>query len=147
MQKQAARPYHLASGEGQPMSWFSAKFQLKASDDQIGAVELTASPGVEPPMHVHQHEDEWYYVLDGEVTFNVGPDTYRGQPGSFVFLPRGIPHTFTIDSPTARMLLLNTPGGFERIFELAPSTPEQAISALARYDVEVAGPHPRDAGV
>ena len=33
---------------------------LKASDDQIGAVELTASPGVEPPMHVHRHEDEWY---------------------------------------------------------------------------------------
>jgi hypothetical protein len=34
--------------------------ELKASDDQIGAVELTASPGVEPPMHVHRHEDEWY---------------------------------------------------------------------------------------
>jgi hypothetical protein len=43
------------------------------------------------------------------------------------------------------MLLLNAPGGFERMFELASSTREQAISALSHYDVEVAGPHPRDA--
>lgn len=45
------------------------------------------------------------------------------------------------------MLLLNAPGGFERMFELAPSTPEEAVSALASYDVEVVGPHPRDAAV
>jgi hypothetical protein len=65
--------------------------------------------------------------------------------GSFVFLPRAVPHTFSIESPTARMLLLNAPGGFERMFELAPSTPEEAMSALARYNVEVVGPHPRQA--
>ena len=126
------------------MSWFTAQFQLKASDDQIGMMELTGSPGIEPPMHVHRHEDEWYYLLDGEVTFHVGPQTYRGVPGSFVFLPRSVPHTFTIQSPTARMLLLNAPGGFERMFELAPSTPDEAMAALARYDVEVVAPHPRD---
>jgi hypothetical protein len=79
------------------------------------------------------------------VTFHVGGETLPGHVGSLAFLPRAVPHTFTIESATARMLLLNAPGGFERIFELAPSTPEQAISALARYDVEVVGPHPRDA--
>ena len=64
-----------------------------------------------------------------------------------MFFPRGIAHTFTIESESARMLLLNAPGGFERMFELAPSTLEEAIAALARYDVEVVGPHPRDAAV
>lgn len=140
-----ASPYHLAPGEGQPMSWFSAQFQLKSSDPQIGLMELEGSPGVEPPLHVHRNEDEYYYLLDGVVTFHVGEETYDGQPGSVVFLPRAVPHTFTIQTPTARMLLLNAPGGFERMFELAPTTPDEAMTALARYDVDVVGPHPRDA--
>ncbi len=144
MPAQTSQAYHLAAGEGQPMSWFSATFQLKASDDQIGLMELVGSPGVEPPMHVHRNEDEWYYLLDGQVSFHVGGETHRGDPGSLVFFPRAVPHTFTIESPTARMLLLNAPGGFERMFELAPSTPDQAVAALASYDVEVVGPHPRD---
>jgi quercetin dioxygenase-like cupin family protein len=143
MQSSTRTAYHLAAGEGEPMSWFTAAFQLKASDELLGVMELTGSPGVEPPMHSHRHEDEWYYVLDGEVTFHVGGETHDAQPGSFVFLPRAVPHTFTIQSPTARILLLNAPGGFERMFELAPNTPEEAMSALARYDVEVVGPHPR----
>jgi len=141
-----AQSYHLAAGEGQPMSWFTAQFQLKASDPQIGLMELEGSPGVEPPMHVHRSEDEWYYLLDGEVTFHVGEENYDGQAGSLVFLPRGVPHTFSIQTPSARMLLLNAPGGFERMFELAPATPQEAVAALARYDVQVVGPHPRDAG-
>ena len=40
--------------------------------------------------------------------------------------------------------MLNAPGGFERMFELAPATPEEAAAALARYDVAIVGPHPRD---
>jgi quercetin dioxygenase-like cupin family protein len=145
MSTRTATPYHLAAGEGQPMSWFTAQFALKAPDQQIGLMELEASPGVEPPLHVHRNEDEWYYLLDGTVTFHVGEETYHGQPGSLVFLPRAVPHTFTIETPSARMLLLNAPGGFERMFELARSTPDQAVAALTRYDVDVVGPHPRDA--
>lgn len=144
MNTQATRPYHLGAGEGEPMSWFAAQFRLKASDPQIGLMELDASPGVEPPMHVHANEDEWYYLLDGEVSFHVGGDTHRGATGSLVFFPRGVPHTFTIESPSARMLLLNAPGGFERMFESAPNTLEEAVAALARYGVEVVGPHPRE---
>jgi quercetin dioxygenase-like cupin family protein len=108
-------------------------------------MELEGSPGVEPPLHVHRNEDEYYYLLDGEVTFHIGQDTYLARAGSLVFLPRAVPHTFTIHTPTARMLLLNAPGGFERMFELAPTTPDEAVAALARYNVDVVGPHPRDA--
>ena len=107
-----AQPYHLAAGEGEPMSWFTAQFQLKASDPLIGLMELEGSPGVEPPMHVHRNEDEWYYLLDGEVTFHVGGENYQGRAGSLVFFPRAVPHTFSIRTPSARMLLLNAPGGF-----------------------------------
>jgi hypothetical protein len=65
--------------------------------------------------------------------------------GGFVSFPRGIPHTFTVESPNARFLVMNTPGGFEHMFELAPKTIEDAVRALKAYDIEVVGPHPRQA--
>jgi quercetin dioxygenase-like cupin family protein len=138
-----AVPYLLNQGEGTPMSWFNATLTLKASTPQIGVVEITISPGVEPPLHVHSRENEWFYVLDGRATFHVGGETHAGGSGAFVALPKGIPHTFTVDSPTARFILLNAPGGFERMFELAPKTVDDAVNALRRYGVEVVGPHPR----
>jgi quercetin dioxygenase-like cupin family protein len=142
----ASDPYVLAAGAGKPMSWFSSSITLKASNREIGAAEVIIGPGDEPPLHVHNNEDEWFYVLDGEVTFHVGGENHSGTVGAFVSFPRGIPHTFTIESPTARFLLMNTPGGFERMFELAPKTVEDAVRALNAYGVEVVGPHPRHAG-
>lgn len=112
---------------------------------EVGIVEVSISPGDEPPLHVHKNEDEWFYVLDGEVTFHVGNENYRASVGGFVSFPRDIPHTFTVESPNARFLVMNTPGGFERMFELAPKTIEDAVSALKAFDIEVVGPHPREA--
>jgi hypothetical protein len=71
------------------------------------------------------------YLLDGEVTFHVGEENYDGVVGSFVHFPRVIAHTFTIETPSARFLVLGTPGGFERMFE------------LAEFGMQVVGPHPR----
>jgi quercetin dioxygenase-like cupin family protein len=128
------------------MSWFSAQITLKASDPQLGVVEVVIAPGDEPPLHIHRDEDEWFYVLDGEVTFHVGEDTYRETAGAFVSFPRGIAHTFTIESGSARFLVLNTPGGFERMFERAPRSVEDALRALNDYGMDVVGPHPRETG-
>jgi quercetin dioxygenase-like cupin family protein len=136
--------YALASGEGARMSWFNADMRLKASTRALGVVEMTIGPGDEPPMHVHSRESEWFYVLDGGATFYIGDHVYRGGPGAFIALPQGIPHTFAVDSPAARLILLNVPGGFERMFELAPKTVDDAVSALRKYGVEVVGPHPRE---
>jgi quercetin dioxygenase-like cupin family protein len=138
--------YALAPGDGEAMSWFSAVLTLKASAPELGVCEAVIGPGDEPPMHVHSREDEWFYLLDGEVSFHVGGETYHGGPETFVSFPRGIPHTFTVESPSARFLVINTPGGFERMFELAPTTVEDAARALEQYGMEIVGPHPRDAG-
>ena len=67
---------------------------------------------------------------------------YRGNRNPIRNL--GIAHTFTIESPAARTLIVNTPGGFEQMFKLAPQTPEEAIQALNTYGMEVVGPHPRE---
>jgi quercetin dioxygenase-like cupin family protein len=137
-------PYALEAGTGEPMSWFSAGMTLKASTPELGVVEVVIHPGDEPPLHIHSREDEWFYLLEGEVTFHVGGENYRATPGAFVSFPCGIAHTFTVESPKARFLVINTPGGFEQMFKLAPKTPEEAVRALNEYGMDVVGPHPRE---
>ena len=127
------------------MSWFGSSIQLKAACSDLGVVEVLIRPGDEPPLHVHRNEDEWFYLLEGEMTFHVGAETFGGSAGSFVSFPRGIPHTFSVESAAARCLVLNTPGGFEQMFALAPRTPEDAALALKAHNIEVVGPHPRQA--
>jgi quercetin dioxygenase-like cupin family protein len=139
------RPYALAAGAGTPMVWFGSSITLKASCAEIGVTEVIMTPGEEPPLHVHKNEDEWFYILDGDMSFHVGGETLSGKAGVFVSFPRGIPHTFTVESSKARFLVMNTPGGFERMFLLAPRTPEEAARALRAYGMEVVGPHPRQA--
>ena len=138
-------PYALPAGGGTPLAWFASTITLKASSPEIGVTEVRMSPGDEPPLHIHKNEDEWFYVLEGKVIFHVGGENLYGETGGFVSFPRGIPHTFSIESPSARFLVLNTPGGFERMFELAPKTPEQAVRALEAFGMTVVGPHPRHA--
>jgi quercetin dioxygenase-like cupin family protein len=138
-------PYALPAGAGKAMGWFGSTVTLKASCPEMGVTEVLIHPGEEPPLHLHKNEDEWFYMLEGEVTFHVGGENHHGTAGAFVSFPRGIPHTFTVESPAARFLVMNTPGGFERMFELAPKTDEEAFRALTAFGMEVVGPHPRNA--
>jgi quercetin dioxygenase-like cupin family protein len=141
----ANAPYALPAGAGKSMGWFGSTITLKASCPDLGVTEVIIHPGEEPPLHRHKNEDEWFYLLEGEVIFHVGSENYSGSAGAFVSFPRGIPHTFTVESPDARFLVMNTPGGFERMFELAPRTDEEAVRALTAFGMEVVGPHPRQA--
>jgi quercetin dioxygenase-like cupin family protein len=80
----------------------------------IEAVVAPGSPG--PPLHVHPGLDEGWYVLDGELTFRVGGDQFEGGPGAFAFAPRGTPHTLAnLGTTEARMLIVSTPAGLERL--------------------------------
>ncbi len=65
------------------------------------------------PLHVHHKEDEAFYVLEGVMTFYVGEEAIEAGPGSFLFGPKGVPHTYTVDSGPARLLFLFSPAGFE----------------------------------
>jgi mannose-6-phosphate isomerase-like protein (cupin superfamily) len=74
------------------------------------------------PMHVHQREDEYSFVLEGRVGVQIGDEDGEAGPGELVIKPRGVPHAFwnAGDQP-ARLLELISPAGFERYFEeLAP---------------------------
>jgi quercetin dioxygenase-like cupin family protein len=88
------------------------------SDDAIGIVENRVPAGWEgPPLHHHDF-DEAFYVLDGELTFQLADELTTAGPGSLVFAPRGSHHTLAnLSSSGARYLLVCTPGGFERRFD------------------------------
>jgi quercetin dioxygenase-like cupin family protein len=77
------------------------------------------------PMHTHEREDEYTYVLEGEIGVQVGDEVRVARPGDLVFKPRGVPHAFwnAGDTP-ARALEIISPAGFERYFaEIAPLLP------------------------
>jgi quercetin dioxygenase-like cupin family protein len=133
MSVQTESAYALMPYEGKRLAWFDATVVQKASTPAIGITEIVISADEEPPRHVHTREDEFIYVLEGQVGFSIGERAYRGGPGTFVSFPRNIAHGFEILSPAARLLIINTPGGFERMFELAPATPGDAVAAMAEF--------------
>jgi mannose-6-phosphate isomerase-like protein (cupin superfamily) len=105
----------------------------------LGAVEAVVPFGYSPNLHVHRREDEVFYVLEGTVGFVCGDDRFTGEAGAFVFLPRGVPHTFLGRSaPGARVLMLFVPGGLERTF-VATGDAEHATPP-EEQGIEVVGP-------
>ncbi|MEA2324886.1 MAG: hypothetical protein QOD81_4736 [Solirubrobacteraceae bacterium] len=126
------------------------------TDGRYGLVESVAPPGHQPPPHVHEHEDEGFFVLDGELTVWAGEaDAVVLRPGDFLNAPRGVAHTFrvTSDAP-ARWLVTSAPAGFEAFVrefgdpaaadELpvldGPPDVERLVRIAARHGIEILGP-------
>jgi len=89
------------------------------SDGELSVVEMTMAAGAAgPPLHVHPTHGEGFYVLAGEVTFQVGDSVVAGGPGTWVFAPRNAPHTLANHTgEDAHVLCIFAPAGFERRFE------------------------------
>jgi len=83
----------------------------------FGLVENVMRPGSEPPYHIHDREDETFYVLEGHISVMVDGNVLECHAGDAVFLPRGLPHTFRVRSDIARGLVLVTSAGFEKYFQ------------------------------
>ncbi len=125
---------------------------LVAGEETAGrfaVMETRERPGAEPPKHVHSREDELIYVLEGHVTFNRDGDRLDGPAGTWLFLPRGSEHTYSVESAEARLLVVLAPAGLEsypRESEQldSPVAEQQKIERLvataARYGVAITGP-------
>jgi quercetin dioxygenase-like cupin family protein len=125
------RPLFVAPGSGE------IKARAAATGGALGLVETEIPAGHSTPLHVHRNEDEAFYVLAGVVDFVCGDERLRAEAGAFVFLPRGIPHTFLgISEEPARVLVLLLPGGLEDAF----AEPDRFHEVLRNHGVEVVGP-------
>ncbi|MDQ3434157.1 MAG: cupin domain-containing protein [Actinomycetota bacterium] len=129
-QAQALDPVAVRSVEGEARWWFAGLAVIRATATDTGGqmtiVEMTEPPGAQAPLHVHHREDEAFWILEGDATFEVGDTTIEAHAGDYLFGPRDIPHRYTVGDTGCRMLFICTPAGFEDLV-IAMSEP-----ALAR---------------
>jgi mannose-6-phosphate isomerase-like protein (cupin superfamily) len=146
------QPWILGPGEGKRLDVLGESITVKVDPSDTGGayaiVEEVSGPGGGPPPHVHAHEDEVFYVLEGNVEFLVGDRTVPGKPGSTGVLPRGVPHTFRNVGPSpSKVLVVISPGGFTRFFEeidgkarSGPLSKEEATKIAERYGLTILPP-------
>lgn len=121
------------------------KARARQTDGSLTVFEAVNPPGQGPPYHVHDGLDEVIYVLDGELRVRLGDRVDEAQAGAFVFIPRGLPHTWEARGDDAvRFLAVLTPGGLESFFDnTAAAGGGQAADAFTRFggdDLRVVGP-------
>jgi mannose-6-phosphate isomerase-like protein (cupin superfamily) len=152
----------LRAGDGESVSLRGSEVTLKLrSDAASGAscVEFVAAPGFDTGLHVHARLEETWYILDGELDFHMGEESFRAAPGACVFVPPRVPHAFANRTEASvKFLLIMSPPGHDRYFVeladiLARTGPpdSEAIAALRdKYDTEqlsslMAGSEPQPA--
>ena len=88
------------------------KARGEQTDGALTVFENVIAPGDGPPMHFHEQEDESWYVLEGELRFKIDGELSRAPAGSFVFVPRGMPHCFQgVAEGSTRILVIFNPSG------------------------------------
>jgi len=112
------QPYLSLQGEAR---WYGNslwEFLVPAgrSGGKLSVFQATMPEGFSPPRHIHTREDEVFHILEGEAWFDIDGERHLAGPGASVYMPRGVPHTFRVKSPVARMLGVMTPGAFEQLF-------------------------------
>lgn len=135
----ALKPVAVDRDEGEARWWLGSLAVIKASaadtGGQVAIIEVTESPGTEGPLHVHHREDEGFWLLDGDATFEVGGAPIEAHAGDYVFGPRDIPHRYTVGDAGCRMLFIMTPAGFEEMV-IAMSDPAASRTLPPPLDVE-----------
>ncbi len=161
---EAPDPLILRAGEGSALWHLGALLDFKARTAETGgrywALEGLADANMAVPLHAHAHEDEVWFVLEGEILFTVGDQTHGGGPGTFAYIPRTVPHTFQVVTRTARWFGFGLSGHLDDwFFETgqaapartlpppAPGPPDEAaiaaiVSSLEAYGTTTLGPPP-----
>lgn len=133
---------------------------IKATGEQTGGlfslIETTVVPQAGPPPHIHHHEDEWFYILEGELTFFIAGTQQTATAGTLLHGPKNILHTFkNLGTTPARMLVWMSPAGFENFFaevgvpiaegetppqEVTGEHIERLLAVAPKYQLEIPPP-------
>ena len=124
--------YALDNDEGEAFWMLGMLLTLKIGRDdtagQYGLVEIGVPLGGGTPWHVHAEEDEWFYVLEGELTVWVGDTRLTLKAGGFAFGPKGVPHTLYAEAGEARVLVGLAPMQIEGFFrEVGEPAPQRVL--------------------
>lgn len=149
------------AGEGRTIGVVGDVYRFLATgedtDGRYALLEAIVPPGGGPPPHIHSREEEGFYVLEGEITFQLGEDRFVAGAGTFANMPMGSLHSFKNESSKpAKMLISVAPAGLEKMFlEVgvpvdpgATSAPpptreeiEKLLEIAPRYGIEIELPH------
>jgi mannose-6-phosphate isomerase-like protein (cupin superfamily) len=108
------RAIFVPPGQGHRVG--NVEFLARTADTprfNFAIIEIVA--GRELDEHVHEAEDDAFYIVQGEMTFTFGDEEIAAPPGTFVLVPPGVVHGFRNDGAVpVRMLNIHAPAGFDR---------------------------------
>jgi mannose-6-phosphate isomerase-like protein (cupin superfamily) len=107
--------YVVGPHQGVPGGGPEVKASGRSTGGSLTVIEIVVD-GQGPPRHTHTREDESLYVFTGTLAVECGKDRFEAGPGSFVFLPRDLAHTFRSVGGAATGLLIVAPGGLDQYF-------------------------------
>jgi len=149
------KPIIVPPGGGKEVCAFGDTVIFKVVGEQTGSDVTVAMaitpPGGGPPPHMHRNEHEIFIIESGEIELWSDGEWTPAAPGSVVFLPKGVPHSFrNAGSTPSRMWVVATPSGFESFFgkcskEFAAGGPpdmDRLLQICAEHGIEVLGPPP-----
>ena len=122
------------------------KVSGKDTDGDLAIFEYNGREKGGPPLHVHPHQDEIFYVLVGEYRFQVGDEKHEIKAGDTIFMPRNVPHTFAQLTDSGRMLFFLQPAGqmenyFRAVGNLtAKPSPQEGAKLFTDHAMQVVGP-------
>lgn len=133
--------------KGVTLNTLDIKISGQDTDGELAVFEQTGlTPNGGPPLHIHPHQDEWFYVVEGEYLFQVGDEKHSMQAGDTIFLPRNVPHAFVQLTEKARTIVSYLPAGkMEAFFATtdkwaSPPTEDEIRKVFADHDMQVVGP-------
>jgi mannose-6-phosphate isomerase-like protein (cupin superfamily) len=135
-------------GESHSLGFSSIRFKVLPSETNSGVFLIEHDNLVKggPPLHLHLYQEEWFYVVEGQVMFQIGDERKMLRSGDSILGPRNVPHAFSsVGEKPGRMLIAFTPAGkMEAFFRAAaiPSRPAQDAEMFRRFDMKLIGPSP-----
>ena len=145
----------------QPLWFLDTAVSIRVSclegRDGLSVIESLAAQGDSPPLHVHQNEDEIFHVLSGDLLLLIDGEEIRLGEGESALAPAGLAHTYRVESPQARWLVVTGRGDFERFVrqlsrpadseglppKAGPPTAEQGAqlaAVAAAHGIAIVGP-------
>lgn len=127
---------------------FYTKIATKDTDGDVFLFESTRVVNGGPPLHYHQNQDEWFYILQGEFLIKIGEETFTAKAGASAFAPRTVVHAFSKTSKEdGKMLIMFQPAGMMEMHFKGISngayknlTDAEKRDLQAAHDVHVTGP-------
>jgi quercetin dioxygenase-like cupin family protein len=124
-------PRFIPHGGGERIEVRGGWLSFLAVGEQTGGayalIETMNQPSTGVPLHVHEREDETWFILEGEYTFQVGDESFIARAGSYVFGARNVPHRYANrGTAPARALIMVSPAGFEGFWRESARLPEDA---------------------